>query len=142
MSHAHDVPPAGDVEVTSPGATTFASAVAQTGPDRATIELQGEMDLATTDLVIAVLDHALALGRRYVCLDLSRLTFMDCAALRLVVDAHNRFLGAGGALVLTGVGPRVARLLSITHLDEALFVTDTPARSRPARRHLKSVTSS
>ena len=46
---------------------------------------------------------------------------LDCAGLDVLVEAHNQFLAAGGALIMTGVGGRIARLLEITALDRTLF---------------------
>ncbi|HKC28685.1 MAG TPA: STAS domain-containing protein [Jatrophihabitans sp.] len=94
----------------------------------ATVRVQGEMDLATAELVTAALDSQLTAGRRFVRLDLSALRFLDGTGLDVLVRAHNRFLAERGSLVLTGVGTRVARLLSITHLDEALLVADRPGQ--------------
>jgi anti-sigma B factor antagonist len=100
----------------------------------ATLQLRGEMDLSNAELLTAVLDHQLALGRRFARLDLSHLRFLDCAGLRAIVLGHNRFLAGQGTLVLTGVSTRVARLLLITGLDEALFTADAVADVRYARR--------
>ena len=107
-------------------------------PTQATVQLEGEVDSASAGLVGVALREQLEQGHRFLRLDLSRLTFLDCAGLRVLVIAHNEFLYAGGTLVLTGVGPRVARLLSITGLDEALFVADGPGDPHRVR-HLASV---
>ena len=74
----------------------------------------------------AVLQRERAAGCIYVCLDLSELSMLDRAGLDVIVDAHHQFLGADGALVLTGVGPRVGRLLQLTGLDRALFAIARP----------------
>ena len=107
-------------------------------PTQAIVQVAGELDCATAGQLTSALDAQLALGHRFMRLDLSSLTFLDCAGLRALVRAHNKFLHAGGTFVLTGVGHRVARLLRITRLDEALFVAD--GLDQPARvRHLASV---
>jgi anti-sigma B factor antagonist len=87
-----------------------------------TLLLRGELDLNSGELLTAVLNNHLAMGNRSLRLDLSRVTFLDCGGLRTLVEGHNRFLAVGGSLVLTGVQPRTARLLHLTHLDEALRV--------------------
>jgi anti-sigma B factor antagonist len=113
---------------------------------RATVQLAGELDLSTAGLLTAVINGQLRRGRCFLCLDISRLAFVDCAGLREIAAAHNACLGVRGTLVLTGVSERIARLLAITHLDEGLFVADgadEPPRSRrrPQRaRHLSAVT--
>lgn len=80
----------------------------------------------------AVLQRERAAGSKYVCLDLSELSMLDRAGLDVIVEAHHQFLGADGALVLTGVGPRVARLLQLTGLDRALFAIARPDDVPPA----------
>ncbi len=107
-------------------------------PTQATVQPDGEIDFTNAGLVAAALREQLALGHRFVRLDLSRLTFLDCAGLRVIVEAHNEFLYASGTLVLTGVGARVARLLRLTDLDKALYVADEPSQP-PRVRHLSSV---
>jgi anti-sigma B factor antagonist len=94
-----------------------------------TLLLRGELDLNSGELLTAVLSNHFALGNRSVRLDLSRVTFLDCGGLRTLVEGHNRFRAAGGSLVLTGVQPRIARLLHLTHLDEALRVETPGTRS-------------
>lgn len=104
------------------------------GTRRATVQVRGEVDLSTAPQLAAVLDDNLSSGHRFVRLDLSRVSFLDCAGLRLLVEAHNAFLAARGSLVLTGIDARIARLLAITHLDECLLLADGPADPPRARR--------
>lgn len=108
---------------------------------QSTLQVEGELDIASADLLSASVDVELDEGRRFVRLDLSRLSFMDCTGLRAVVHAHNRCLAAGGTLALTDVRPPVTRLLHITGLDEALFIADSPSISPPhtPARHLAAV---
>jgi anti-sigma B factor antagonist len=108
------------------------------GTTQSTVQIQGEVDLATAELLATTLDNELGSGHRFVRLDLSRVQFIDCAGLRVLADAHNRFLAARGTLVLTGLSPRLARLLDITHLDQALFVADGPGQPRRGR-HLTAL---
>lgn len=81
----------------------------------------GEWDLAAADRVSAALGEQCALGRCLLRLDLSAVTFMDCACLGVLVDAHHRFLSAGGALILSGAAGFVARLLHLAALDGVFF---------------------
>jgi anti-anti-sigma factor len=101
--------------------------------DRTTLSLGGELDLSSGELLAAVLSNHLAMGDRWMRLDMSRVTFLDCAGLRTLVYAHNQFLGSGGSLVLTGVGPRIVRLLRLSHLDEALRVETAPTTESLSR---------
>ena len=133
MSRAHAAPPGQHIDVTTADTGAFEVTAVHTGALRATVQLQGEMDLYTAELLTAVLDSQLAKGRQFVHLDLSRLTFVDCAGLRVLVLANNAFLAHRGKLVLTGVTARIARLLRITHLDEALRVAEGPGEPCPVR---------
>lgn len=103
-------------------------------PTQSTVQVDGELDLATADLLAAALDDELKNMHRFVRLDLSRLIFIDGAGLEVLVRAHNQFLAARGTIVLTGLSRQVTRLLATTHLDEALFVADGPLPARPTRR--------
>lgn len=85
-----------------------------------TLHVRGEFDLAATDLFAAVIRHHIATGHRYVRLDLSGLTFLDCTGLRALVAMHQQLAGSGGRLTLARVGARTARLLRLTLLDEVL----------------------
>lgn len=123
MSHADAVRPAVRVAISSSDDCTFEVIVTAIEDTRATVQLHGEMDVSTAEVLTAVLDSQLAAGRRFVRLDLSGLAFLDCAGLRVLAGAHSRFLDVGGTLLLTGIGNRIARLLSITHLDEELLVS-------------------
>lgn len=103
---------------------TFDVRLRGSGRDGLTVEALGELDLATAELLSAVLGcHA---DRRLVRLDLSGLTFVDCVGLQAIADAHRLFAAHGGRLVLVGVGPRIRWLLQVTGID-GLFVADGSA---------------
>ena len=91
---------------------------------RALIRAVGEWDLANADLLEELFDEQERAGRRFVRLDVSAVTFLDCTCLGVLVAAHRRFLGARGTLVLTGVSTRLARLLRIAGLDGVLLTTN------------------
>lgn len=93
----------------------------------ATVRMHGDLDLAGSAVLADVLRGHLARGDRFVRADLSGVGFLDCTGLKILVRAHNDFLAAGGALTLTGVGGRSARLIAMTGLDRALLMADTSA---------------
>lgn len=100
---------------------------------RAVLRVDGEIDLATADLITAVAAPQITKERRDLQLNLGGVRFADCAALRAIVSIHNQCLAAGGRLILTELTPPVARLLRVTALDEALHVAgDHRPSSRPA----------
>jgi anti-sigma B factor antagonist len=107
---------------------------------RAHVRVTGDLDVSTGAPLWAVLDGHLAAGRRFLRLDLSGVTFLDAAALTGISRAHRDALAVRGTLVLTGVRPRIVRLLRLTGLDDVLFVSgphgdeplpDTPAQDDP-----------
>ena len=51
------------------------------------------------------------------------MAFLDCTCLDALVAAHTRLLAARGTLVLSGVTPRMLRLLRLTGLDQVLLTT-------------------
>jgi anti-anti-sigma factor len=102
------------------------------GAHRASVYLCGELDLASAELLTAVLSNQLATGHRYLSLDLSRVGLLDTAGLDALRHAHHRFLDARGTLVLTHPGPRITRLLNLTGLDQTLLLADGPPEPDPA----------
>jgi hypothetical protein len=47
---------------------------------------------------------------------------LDRPSFEVLVAAHREFLTAGGALIITGVSPRIARLLELTGVGRTLFM--------------------
>ena len=82
----------------------------------------GAWDLAGAPRLSAALtEHA---GQtRLLRLDLSDVTFLDCACLEVLLETHQRMLAAGGSLVLTGVTARIARLIELAGLSGVLYTT-------------------
>ncbi|MGW3042713.1 STAS domain-containing protein [Kitasatospora sp. NPDC001159] len=74
---------------------------------------RGEIDLATAPRLRRKPARALA-ERHEVVLDLSEVTFMDCAGLDALVQARDLADRTGARLVLHGVAHPVARLLRLT----------------------------
>lgn len=95
--------------------------VVPAGPRRCQLAATGELDLAAADQLAAALAEQRTSGRCFAQLDLSAVTFLDCACLGVLVEAHQRFLAAHGTLILTGIRPRIERLLSLTSLQQTLF---------------------
>ena len=98
----------------------------------ATIRAAGELDLAAGEPLAEVVQQQQIAGRRVICLDLSEVTFLDCSCVGVIVAAHHRFLELGGRLVLTDLNATVERILTVTGLEDSLFIASTSARpSRP-----------
>ncbi|MEV6760334.1 STAS domain-containing protein [Streptomyces sp. NPDC051105] len=75
------------------------------------VEVFGEVDIATEDLVAEHLLAATAGAEPDVLVDLRQLDFLDCSGLRVLCRAEARARERGGRLRLVCAGPRVPRLL-------------------------------
>jgi anti-sigma B factor antagonist len=90
------------------------------GPERLRLSLEGELDLysatALDDAVVA------AEGEKWpcVCLDLSRLKFLDSAGLRVLMRTQARAEQDGRRLVFRRGPEAVQRVFRLTRLDEQL----------------------
>jgi anti-sigma B factor antagonist len=78
----------------------------------------GELDAATVPLMVDSI--GLLLHDATVVLDLSQVTFLDAAGLGAIVGLRNALIANGGALVLSAVHPRHARLFLIGGLAAIL----------------------
>ena len=96
---------------------------------RAAICAVGEFDLAARNDLADVLRQQEDARRRIVRLDLSKVTFLDCSCLGVLVAAHHRLLELHGLLVVTGVDKAIARIIRITGLDDTFFIV--PADQDP-----------
>jgi anti-anti-sigma factor len=99
------------------------------GRQRVVVKLSGELDLAVAGTLQAALDAARP-AAELVLLDLTALTFMDCAGIGVLVEEQQRAQADGYSVVVTGASGEVADLLALTGLDEQLGDAD----ARWARR--------
>ena len=98
--------------------------------ERVRVVADGELDLATAPALDDQLRELHRAGFAHVVVDLRRLTFIDCAGLRALLDAHARAAADSTKLTLLG-GPPVRRLLALTGADRQLPL-DTSAESSDA----------
>jgi anti-sigma B factor antagonist len=80
------------------------------------VEVSGEIDMATADLVVEHLDAATAVPEPDVLVDLRPVEFFDCSGLRVLCRAERRARERGGRLRLVSDGPRIDRLLRASGL--------------------------
>ena len=92
-----------------PGSGPFACRVLRDTADCAALSASGEIDLATKDGLQAALTPLLD-GERPLLLDLSQVTFIDCAGLRVLQAAHL----AHGRFAVVAPSDAVARLLELS----------------------------
>ena len=79
----------------------------------------GEIDLATASM----LEDAIQAVRGTVAVDLSGVTFMDSAGIRVLVREHQRREDSGDQLVLAAVSEPARGVLEVAGLLEYLGVT-------------------
>lgn len=92
---------------------------------RVLIRVAGEWDLANAHLLEELVDEQIKARRRLVRMDLRGVSFLDCTGLGALVIAHQRLATAQGKLMLTGMTPRLTRLLRLAGLDQVLLTRKT-----------------
>lgn len=92
------------------------------------LELQGELDLSTTEQLEEELRRVEADAPPELVLDLRGLRFLDSTGLRLIIGADARAREAGRRLVLVRGPETVHRVFTITRLDERLQLVEDPAQ--------------
>jgi anti-anti-sigma factor len=91
--------------------------------------VQGEIDIATAHHLRSAGLDAMDEHHPRLILDLSQVTFMDCAGLSVLVLLRNEATARGGQMTLTGTPGNVARLLRLGKLDSAFGLADADASS-------------
>ena len=101
------------------------------GDGRVRVFAIGEVDMATADVLAGSLDRALE-GGLPVVVDLSGVTFLDCAGIRTLIQGGTRALGNGQALTVANASPIVRRVLEICGVWAWLAgqLTDRPVQER------------
>ena len=93
------------------------------------LTLSGEADLTTVAELTEALTAQLAVGTRYLTVDLSRLRFADSAVIRALVLADRTLKQRAGGLALAYPQPVVARALSLLGVDQAIEIRDRMSAS-------------
>jgi anti-sigma B factor antagonist len=101
-------------------ASTYLAVTAEHHSKRSVLRLQGELDVSSRDHLCHAIRNALENHPPVLVMDLSGLSFTDCAGLSVLVWAHKRQAGCGHRLVITGAKPIIRRLLHLTGLDTYL----------------------
>lgn len=98
----------------------------------ARVTLAGELDLDTAPHVLEAVSACLAKQPMSICLDLTGVSFCDCAGLGALLRARTFVLRAGVDLVVEGIGAQLARLLSLVGADHILAERNAATRTKPA----------
>jgi anti-anti-sigma factor len=106
-------------------ARTQASLLAACRPAHTVIELDGEIDIATSPALRKRLRNALQQSEDVLILDLSRVSFCDASGLGVLVGIQRRTRQFGITLRLAALRPRMIDLLQITGLDRSFTIHPT-----------------
>ena len=86
------------------------------------ITVSGEIHVSTAPEFSQRLNHAIALGKTHVILDLAGVTFIDSTGLSVLLNGLRRVRRANGRMVIVCENPTVLRLFEITRLDETFEI--------------------
>ena len=92
-----------------------------------TFTVLGALDVTTAATLRAELTDLLAVGGADdLVVDLNQMGALDTVGLGLLVGIHRQAQRAGRRLVLSGVPPRMSRVLAITRLNRVLTIDGSP----------------
>jgi anti-sigma B factor antagonist len=96
------------------------------------LALDGELDLATTPVLMESLEEREYQDESVVALDLTELRFLDASGLKAILNAHRRAIRRGErGLVLLNPSHDIRRLLELTAIDLTIEVV-SEASAAPA----------
>lgn len=97
------------------------------------VRLAGELDV----VAVRQLSHGLRASPLAslpdLAVDLRAVTFLDCAAVGVIVAARNKVALAGGCLRVAGLQNEPRRLLALCHLDDVVCVHESLADAMAMR---------
>lgn len=88
------------------------------------VEVDGELDLASSAQLEQALEHAWRNGPDEIVLDLGQLRFLDMSGLRVLLGASQRAERRGSALVLTNVRDPIQRVLRLAGVNGLLAIRE------------------
>jgi anti-sigma B factor antagonist len=103
--------------------------------DHAMIKVGGEVDLATSPQLQAVLVDLVDRGLHQLTIDLEQVSFLDCAGIGMLVDARRRVQEHGGSLKLVRPAPLVRRVLEVTGMTAVFPIDSSPGGGAGHRAH-------
>jgi len=101
---------------------------------RTIITVTGDLDLGTAEDLLVRLTSLIGSARREIGLDLSGVTFIDCAGLRALMAVDAQIRVNGDTTRLTAMSPAVVRLLELVNAiwDTTLAAAAPTAAAGPA----------
>jgi anti-sigma B factor antagonist len=106
------------------------------GPGLAVVEVAGEIDMATVQVLSAALVQAAVWPRPEVLLvDLSQVTYLAGCGLHALLTAHSTAEATNGELRLVSASRAVQRVIELTGLERHFHVYPTRAQAQHEARH-------
>jgi anti-anti-sigma factor len=101
----------------------------RSGPTGTRARVEGDIDISVATPVQEILLQAIRTHGPRLLLDLSGVSFLDCAGLRALVHTRRRLELHGGSLHLVAASASVHRILKLTGLQDIFpaFPVDFPA---------------
>ena len=96
------------------------------------IQLEGEVDMATSPELRETLDAQTKLRQPVLLFDFTQVTYIDSSGLATLVEYCRNVQGWGGKLGLYGLNERVRTVFEIVRLDEFLGLYATGEEARAA----------
>jgi anti-anti-sigma factor len=91
--------------------------VRSSSPGTVRVAMAGEIDMSCSDLLRVRLLNVLSGGHPYqIEVDLTRITFLDCSGVTVLVVVREAAARTGCRLLVTNPNPRVRRILELTGL--------------------------
>ena len=94
---------------------------------KATVQLRGELDIATADQAFAYLCDVVDSQQGTVTVDLAGLTFCDAAGLGVLARVAGHARRSGHSVELAAASPSLLRIMHITGMEETFPEVGAPA---------------
>ncbi|MFD3517561.1 STAS domain-containing protein [Streptomyces sp. NPDC058657] len=95
-------------------------------PGGTVLAVAGDLDFDNSPRLRSALVRLPLSPGQLLVLDLSELTFFDSTGITMLIVARKLALAAGADIVVSGVGPMVAKIFRITGLDEVFRAFPDP----------------
>lgn len=94
-------------------------------PGEITLTITGQLDFMVRKVFQAAIQEAQAAGTQHIILDLAKVSFIDCAAVGILVRAKQELADAQIRLSLRTAPGRVLDILKLLNVDKMLPVAPT-----------------
>jgi anti-sigma B factor antagonist len=98
------------------------------GTDGTVVAISGEIDVSCGEALGKALGRAMRRHGPHLMLDLSGVTFIDCAGLTILLRAHRRAERSNGSLRVVAASDRARQVIWLTGLQGLFYA---PARTAP-----------